>query len=198
MCNLISCHNRFPLPHRKCTRQINGFQLAVLLSQRHMPSSLCSADLDPASDPGRVSYYASALTHDRGLQGTRNQKKVSRSRFSRAGQLDLQLSVKKGATMTPFPAAREQGVDFFFLFLFFLGPMVSHTGRGAIGQVDRKQYVTHVPVYDLEKNGWRHDACQLRRGAVLFFSKLAELTGGLGPGISCRINFSVHPGYCLT
>lgn len=119
MCNLISCHNRFPLPHRKCTRQINGFQLAVLLSQRHMPSSLCSADLDPASDPGRVSYYASALTHDRGLQGTRNQKKVSRSRFSRAGQLDLQLSVKKGATMTPFPAAREQGVDFFFFCSFF-------------------------------------------------------------------------------
>lgn len=119
MCNLISCHNRFPLPHRKCTRQINGFQLAVLLSQRHMPSSLCSADLDPASDPGRVSYYASALTHDRGLQGTRNQKKVSRSRFSRAGQLDLQLSVKKGATMTPFPAAREQGVDFFFFVPFF-------------------------------------------------------------------------------
>lgn len=60
--------------------------------------------------------------------------------------------------MTPFPAAREQGVDFFFLFLFFLGPMVSHTGRGAIGQVDRKQYVTHVPVYDLEKK-WLASRC---------------------------------------
>lgn len=81
-----------------------------------LPFVLPTSTRPPTPAAYRITHQLSHMTGD--FKGQETKKKVSRSRFSRAGQLDLQLSVKKGATMTPFPAAREQGVDFFFVPFF--------------------------------------------------------------------------------
>lgn len=83
-----------------------------------LPFVLPTSTRPPTPAVYRITHQLSHMTGD--FKGQETKKKVSRSRFSRAGQLDLQLSVKKGATMTPFPAAREQGVDFFFCSFFSL------------------------------------------------------------------------------